>query len=137
MSVPNILVVDDSRMFLRLLVQKVRHHIPSQVFAADSLKKTQTLLDGHDFDIAMLDLNLPDASQGEVVDLVLKYDVPVIVFASACSERLRKRLWAKDIADYVIKEGDDSLQYAVSQARRILRNRDIKVLVVENLEGLR
>lgn len=137
MSVPNILVVDDSRMFLRLLVQKVRHHIPSQVFAADSLKKTQTLLDGHDFDMAMLDLNLPDAPQGEVVDLVLKYDVPVIVFASACSERLRKRLWAKDIADYVIKEGDDSLQYAVSQARRILRNRNIKVLVVEDSESVR
>ena len=84
MSVPNILVVDDSRMFLRLLVQKVRHHIPSQVFAADSLKKTQTLLDGHDFDIAMLDLNLPDASQGEVVDLVLKYDIPVIVSVLFC-----------------------------------------------------
>lgn len=137
MTVPNILVVDDSPMFLRLLAQTVQQRIPSQVFTADSLEKTRILLDEQHFDAAMLDLNLPDAPRGEVVELVLERGIPVIVFASACTEALRKRLWAMEIADYVIKEGDASLLYAVNQVRRILRNQEIKVLVVEDSDMIR
>lgn len=134
---PKILVVDDSRMFLQVLVQNLRNTIDGQIFSASSLEETRTLLADHVFDVAMLDLNLPDAPQGEVVDLVLGQDVPVIVFAGDFSEQTRKRLWDKRIVDYVVKEGGESLQYAVRQARRVLRNRNIKVLVVEDSDMVR
>lgn len=132
-----ILIVDDSKMFLQVLVQRLAQVIPGHVIMAGSLAETSALIDENDFDLAMLDLNLPDAAHGEVVDLVLGRGVPVIVFAGDCSDQTRRRLWAKNIVDYVVKEGEESLRYAVGQAKRVLMNRDVKALVVEDSDMVR
>jgi len=136
-QLPKILVVDDSKMFLQVLVANLKESVPADIVSAGSMEETRVLLDVHAFDVAMLDLNLPDAPQGEVVDLVLKRDIPVIVFAGDCSDQTRDRLWSKKIVDYVVKEGGESLNYAVRQARRVLMNRDVKVLVVDDSETVR
>ncbi len=136
-SMPKILVVDDSRMFLQVLAGNLRDAVDGDVISAGSMGEARTLLDEHDFDLAMLDLNLPDAPQGEIVDLVLARGIPVIVFAGDCADQTRDRLWAKKIVDYVVKEGGESLNYAVRQARRIIMNRDAKALVVEDSETVR
>jgi diguanylate cyclase (GGDEF)-like protein len=134
---PNVLVVDDSKMFLQVLVQSLEQAVAGQVISAGSLEETRGLLAQHEFAVAMLDLNLPDAPQGEVVDLVLEKGIPVIVFAGDCTDQTRERLWSKNIVDYVLKEGGESLRYAVRQARRVILNREIKVLVVEDSEMVR
>lgn len=136
-ALPEILVVDDSKMFLQVLVQHLEQARLGRIVPASSLEETRQALSRHEFDVALLDLNLPDAPQGEVVDLVLDRGIPVIVFAGDCTEQTRKRLWAKNIVDYVVKEGGESLRYAVGQARRVLLNRDIKVLVVEDSDMVR
>lgn len=134
---PNVLVVDDSKMFLQVLVQSLEEAVAGRIISAGSLEETRALLDQHEFAVAMLDLNLPDAPQGEVVDLVLEKGIPVIVFAGDCTDQTRERLWSKNIVDYVLKEGGESLRYAVRQARRVILNREIKVLVVEDSEMVR
>lgn len=134
---PNVLVVDDSKMFLQVLVQSLEEAVAGRIISAGSLAETRALLDQHEFAVAMLDLNLPDAPQAEVVDLVLEKGIPVIVFAGDCTDQTRKRLWSKNIVDYVLKEGGESLRYAVRQARRVILNREVKVLVVEDSEMVR
>lgn len=133
----NVLVVDDSRMFSQVVVQKLEQTITGRIFAAGTLAETVVLLDAHAFDVAMLDLNLPDAPSGEVVDLVLARGIPVIVFAGDCTDQTRRRLWSKNIVDYVVKEGGESLRYAVRQARRIIMNKSLKILVIEDSEMVR
>ncbi len=132
-----VLVVDDSKMFAQVVVQNLAQVVAARIFTAGSLAETAALVDEHEFDVAMLDLNLPDAPSGEVVDLVLARGVPVIVFAGDCTDQTRKRLWSKNIVDYVVKEGGESLRYAVRQARRIVMNRSVKVLVVEDSDMVR
>lgn len=83
------------------------------------------------------DLNLPDAPSGEAIDAVLAKHIPVIVFAGDCSDQTRKRLWKKKIVDYVLKEGAESLEYAVRQVCRILKNRTYKAMVVEDSDTVR
>lgn len=131
------LVVDDSKMFSQVVVQNLEQVIVGRIFTAGSLAETVALIDMHEFDVAMLDLNLPDAPGGEVVDVVLARGIPVIVFAGDCTDQTRKRLWSKNIVDYVVKEGGESLRYAVRQARRIIMNRGVKVLVVEDSDMVR
>lgn len=135
--VPRILVVDDSKMFVQVLVGNLKESIDAEVVSAGSMGEACELLRRHAFDLALLDLNLPDAPQGEVVDLVLERGVPVIVFAGDCADQTRERLWSKRIVDYVVKEGAESLTYAVRQARRVIMNRDAKALVVEDSETVR
>jgi diguanylate cyclase (GGDEF)-like protein len=134
---PNVLVVDDSKMFLQVLVQSLKEAVAGHIISAGSLEEVRALLVQHEFAVAMLDLNLPDAPQGEVVDLVLEKGIPVIVFAGDCTDQTRERLWSKNIVDYVLKEGGESLRYAVRQARRVILNSEIKVLVVEDSETVR
>ena len=136
-TTPNVLVVDDSKMFLQVLVQSLEEAVAGRIISAGSLEETRALLDQHEFAVAMLDLNLPDAPTGEVVDLVLEKGIPVIVFAGDCTDQTRKRLWSKNIVDYVLKEGGERLRYAVRQARRVILNREVKVLVVEDSETVR
>lgn len=138
MARPRVLVVDDSRMFLQVLVERLTQEVDAEVVAAGSLRQTRALLEQRDaFDVALLDLNLPDAPGGEVVDEVLARAIPVIVFAGDCSEETRTRLWTKRIVDYIVKEGEESLHYAVRLVRRVLRNRSIAVLVVDDSATVR
>jgi CheY-like chemotaxis protein len=68
-----ILVVDDSRMFLQVLVERLTQEAAMEVVAATSLREVRRILEGDaSFDVALLDLNLPDAPYGEVVDMVLE-----------------------------------------------------------------
>ena len=136
-DLPKILVVDDSKMFLKVLVQSLEQTVACAVFSAESMEKARLLLDAHEFDVAMLDLNLPDAPQGEVVDLALERGIPVIVFAGDCTDQTRNRLWSKNIVDYVVKEGGESLNHAIRQARRVIMNRAVKALVVEDSDMVR
>ena len=137
LKTPKILVVDDSRMFLQVLIKNLREAVSAEVLSAESMAGAAELFESHSFDLAMLDLNLPDAPQGEVVDMVLARGVPVIVFAVDCADDTRDRLWSKKIVDYVVKEGGESLSYAVRQARRVIRNSGVKALVVEDSETVR
>jgi diguanylate cyclase (GGDEF)-like protein len=136
-DLPKILVVDDSKMFVKVLVQSLEQTVDCTVFSAESMEKARLLLDAHEFDVAMLDLNLPDAPQGEVVDLALERGIPVIVFAGDCTDQTRNRLWSKNIVDYVVKEGGESLNHAIRQARRVIMNRAVKALVVEDSDMVR
>lgn len=136
-DMPKILVVDDSRMFVKVLVQSLEQTIGCTVISAESMAQARLLMDEHVFDVAMLDLNLPDAPQGEVVDLALERGTPVIVFAGDCTDQTRNRLWSKNIVDYVVKEGGESLNHAIRQARRVIMNRAVKALVVEDSDMVR
>ncbi|MBZ4649038.1 MAG: hypothetical protein JG760_1289 [Desulfomicrobiaceae bacterium] len=133
----SVLVVDDSPMFLQVVRRRLAEEVDAEVVAAANLRAARTAMAEHRFDVALLDLNLPDAPGGEVVDLALAHHIPTIVFAGDCSEQTRSRLWAQHIVDYIVKEGAESLEYAVRLVRRILRNREIAVLVVDDSATVR
>lgn len=59
-----VLVVDDSKMFAQVVVQNLEQVVAARIFTAGSLAEMAVLVDEHEFDVAMLDLNLPDAPSG-------------------------------------------------------------------------
>ncbi len=80
----------------------------------------------------LLDLGLPDAPNGEVVDFVTKFNIPSIVLTGSKIEEHEERFRNKNIVDYVIKEGNFSIRYAVSLVKRIISNDKIDILVVDD-----
>jgi len=91
----------------------------------------------NDFFIALLDLNLPDASGGEIVDYAISKALPSLVFTTQFSEELRKSLFSKNIIDYVVKETPSSLDYVISVVRRIHANIGLKALIVDDSKTVR
>jgi CheY-like chemotaxis protein len=82
-----ILVVDDSQAISSLMRAQLDNLGDLKTESAASLAETKRLLAENParFMMAVLDLNLPDAPNGEVVDLVRGFDIPVVVRnSSAC-----------------------------------------------------
>ena len=79
----NILVVEDSPLVLKILEHLFRQEPDLQPLFCASLGEAQVLLEASSalFFAAIVDLNLPDAPHGEIVDLVLQYSLPCIVLS--------------------------------------------------------
>lgn len=129
-----VLLVEDSKFIGELIKKEITKGLGFKVDWAVTYQEAQALLHRAEADyfIALLDLNLPDAPDGQVVDLVLSKDIPSIVFTADFNNTIREHIWSKKIIDYVLKESAQDVSYIVSLIRRIHLNRSIKVLVVDD-----
>ena len=128
-----ILLVEDSMMFGRLAKKRLEKVFDVPVLWAQSLAETESILDAENgnFSVALLEFNLPDAPQGEVIDRVVDQGISSLVFTTNMSDEVRSMIWEKKVADYIIKEDPNSLDYIVSAIRQIEINQNTLVLVVD------
>jgi diguanylate cyclase (GGDEF)-like protein len=129
-----ILIVDDSKTVCNTLQRMISRELGYETVVANSQKEcTEKLLEYRGkIAVALLDLGLPDAPNGEVVDLVTKFDIPSIVLTGSTDKENIFR--HKKIVDYVIKDGSFAFEYSVSLVKRIVTNKHLKVLIVEDSE---
>lgn len=134
-----VLLVDDSRTYGAALVHRFdRFYGISVTHCADLGELTQALESGPDrFAIAMVDLNLPGAPNGEALDLLLAHKVPPIVFTATFSDKMRRAVLEKPVADYVMKNSPAAIDHLVASVVRLLSNRDIHVVVVDDVGSTR
>ena len=135
----NVLVVEDSPLVLKILEHLFRQEPDLQPLFCASLGEAQVLLEASSalFFAAIVDLNLPDAPHGEIVDLVLQYSVPCIVLSGSYDEHRRDELLLKGVVDYVLKESQHSYEYAFRLIHRLERNSHVKILVAEDSDATR
>lgn len=129
-----ILVVEDSTIVLRVLKHLLGQNPHLQPFYAESFAAARALMaeQGAEFFAALVDLNLPDAPDGEVVDFTLEQGLPTVVLTGSFDDERRRQLVSKGVVDYVTKEGRYSYEYAVRLLQRLLNNEQIPVLVVDD-----
>ncbi len=134
-----LLLVEDNRTIAKLIIRRVHSDLELEIVHAKTYQEVQTVLEERsgDFFSALLDLNLPDAEEGEIVDLVLGYNIPSIVFTGVLSDKVRELVWSKNVVDYVVKESIGNVDYVLSLVRRLDRNPGIKVLVVDDSNVVR
>ena len=130
----SVLIVEDSRTYAELLRRRIGRHLAFDVLVAPSLAATRTLLDRHGDAIfaAVLDLNLPDAPNGEVIDLVLERGISAVVLTSNRDEKTRKATLERNVLDYVVKESLNDLDYIVQLLRRVELNQRTEILLVDD-----
>jgi diguanylate cyclase (GGDEF)-like protein len=129
-----VLIVEDSAIVAKILLHIARQELEFEVVLATTYAEAQKKFVEHaeDIFVAIVDLNLPDAPDGEVVDFTLEKKIPTIVLTGSFDEEKRESLLKKGIVDYVTKEGRYSYQYALRLVNRLKANQNIKVLVVED-----
>lgn len=133
------LLVDDSRTYAYALQRQFRELHGISVTHCDSMEAlTATLKEDSDrFTIAVSDLNLPDAPSGEALDFLLERNIPTIVFTGTFCGQMREAVLARTVVDYVLKESPESIRNVVSCTVRLLANRHIHVLVVDDMASTR
>ena len=130
-----ILVVDDNKALAKLIVMQMEKSIDDMTIdVAYSFTEAQMLINEHDKDYFMtiLDLNLPDAPNGEIVDYALSKGLSAIVLTGSIDDETRQNFINKDIVDYVYKGNMDDINYIFQMINRLSKNRQYKVLIVED-----
>ena len=133
-----ILLVEDNKALSKLVKRKMEDSLNFDVIQSYSFEETNNILEENDdFFIALLDLNLPDAPDGEVVDLVLSYGIPSIVLTGTIDEQIREDMLKKGVIDYVYKGNMEDVNYIFSLIQRLSKNRDIKLMIVDDSQMIR
>lgn len=129
-----LLLVEDSALVLKVMRRLISDQGEFQADFAETYAQAEQMInnDPSQYFAAVVDLNLPDAPKGEVVDLVLGNKIPTIVLTASYSDKKRDELLEKGIVDYVIKENRFSYEYALKLMTRLNRNHAIKILVVDD-----
>ena len=128
----NILIVDDSKTICKTLEKLIKDELGYNPIVAHDKHECEIILKeyNNDFAVALLDLGLPDAPNGEVVDYVTQFGIPSVVLTGSIDKEDTFR--DKDIVDYVIKDGRFSYEYILSLLKRIVVNHHLKVIIVNS-----
>ena len=131
---PQVLIVEDNRALAMMAKSVVETLHDFEAIISSNRKETEKLIstDPLRFTAAIVDINLPDAPNGEVIPDLLASNIPVIVMTGSYGEELRQKMSGFGIIDYIVKHGIDSYRYASELVQRIHRNRSTKALIVED-----
>jgi len=127
-----ILIVEDNQTLAKLIAKKIETTLEYTIDMAYSLSEAKLFLHKYEYFITLLDLNLPDAPNGEVVDYVLSKGNHAIVLSGNIDKDFRKKMLQKNIIDYVNKSGAEDINYIIQMIKRLEKNQAHKILLVDD-----
>ncbi|WP_320006644.1 response regulator [Maridesulfovibrio sp.] len=129
-----VLVVENSNTQARIITEHIESITPFDTMVVDTMDGVEARLadSGNDIFIAVLNLNIKGAPEGEAVDYVLSRRIPCIILTSTFDEAIRNRFIEKNVLDYFNKSSREDLEEMVDLIRRIHSNHRIKVVVAED-----
>lgn len=127
-----ILLVEDNKTLSKLIAVKIRNELDVEVDIAYTRSEAELFTKKYSYTLSILDLNLPDAPEGEIVDAILSKKIPAIVLTGRIDKAFRAEMLKKDIIDYVYKGSVEDINFVIETIRRLLKNRRHKVMVVDD-----
>lgn len=127
-----ILVIEDNKTLANLIAKKISVELDVEVDVAYNMSEAKLFLKGYKYFLTLSDINLPDAPNGEIVDYVIKTGNHVIILTSNIDKNFRKKMFEKNIIDYIYKSGVEDINYIISNIKRLIKNSKHKVMVVDD-----
>jgi len=124
-------LVDDSLLVQKLITALFAQSNELELIIASSYEEAKVVIkSGEEFFASIVCIVLPDALNGEMVDLSLDSKIPTLVLTSSLNKSVRHQMSKKPIIDYVSKNTQNDISYAVELIHTLLYFEDKKVLVV-------
>ncbi|MFA7611475.1 MAG: diguanylate cyclase [Sulfurimonas sp.] len=127
-----VLIVEDNKTLAKLIAKKIALELGFEVDMAYSLKEAKLFLKRYKYFLTLLDINLPDAPNGEIVDYAIERKNHVIVLSGNIDKEFRANMLKKNIIDYVTKGGINDINYILQTIKRVQKNRNHKILIAED-----
>ena len=133
-----VLIVEDSASVTELLQERIEQICGVACAVASTLADAERLLETPqaNFAVAVVDLNLPDAREGAVIDRILGAGIPSIVLTGSENPQLRRALLDRGVSDYV-KKDSVGVDYVARQIRRMLGAGNHRILMVDDSRSYR
>lgn len=134
-----ILLVEDQRSLAQMAARMLHERWGCRVLIATSLAQVRTIVAAqrHRFFVSVSDLNLPDAPNGEVIDVLVDAGIPVIAITGMLDDALHHKIMSRGVIDYVLKDSINAYEYIVDLVGRLFKNAHARVLVVDDSEAMR
>jgi len=133
------LIIEDNRALATMGKTMIEEKNACKGVIASSRNEVNALISENPgrFSVAIVDLNLPDAPNGEALPDVIAANIPAIVLTGAYGEDMRQQMVNYGVVDYVVKSsGISSYQYVADLVGRIHKNRSTKVLIIDDSQSL-
>lgn len=127
-----VLLVEDNTAVAKIVSAKLKSELGIEVHLAKSYAEAVYRMQSNQYDLALLDLNLPDAPNGEIIEFTLAQKVKTIVLSGMIDKEFRKKMIDKEIVDYIKKGQIEDISTVVETIDQLRKNSFVKVLVVDD-----
>lgn len=133
----SILLVQKNDPLSKILLQKLAPIEDLDLLVASSMSEASGIIGRRSVDLAVLDLELVDAKDGEIAELFASKKIPSILLNSNYDIQLQDRFMNNFVIDMVLKNSEQNIDYIVSKIDRVMKNRSHKVLIADSSRSSR
>ncbi|KQV83185.1 response regulator [Rhizobium sp. Root1220] len=129
-----IILAEDSNVFTSMIGTRLKELFDIDVEICRSFEELQLSYDKSTdpITLAISNINLPGAEDGEALEYLVDLSIPTIVFTGTFQEGTRDKLMAKDIVDYILKDNIFAVDLLAESICRFLTNHRHHVLIVDD-----
>ncbi|MCQ1853863.1 response regulator [Neorhizobium galegae] len=129
-----ILLAEDSNVFTSMIGTRLKELFGIEVEICRNFEELQIAYDrsSEPVTLAISNINLPGAENGEALEYLVDLSIPTIVFTGTFHEETRDKLLTKDIVDYILKDNVFAVEMLAESVCRFLTNHRHHVLIVDD-----
>lgn len=127
-----ILLLDDDADYAPVLKKVIESRLPVKVTISPKIEAAEKLLQQNPEQFFIGITSVLDLSAFEKVDLFGEFNLPVIAIVDQYEDEIRNQLVKRHVIDYVVKGNKFDSAYICDLILRVIKNGDIKVLVVDD-----
>ncbi len=129
-----ILLAEDSNVFTSMIGMRLKELFDIDVEICRNFEDLQLAYDRSTDPImlAISNINLPGAENGEALEYLIDLSIPTIVFTGTFHQETRDKLLTKDIVDYILKDNVFAVEMLAESVCRFLTNHRHHVLIVDD-----
>ncbi|CDZ27400.1 response regulator [Neorhizobium galegae] len=129
-----IVLAEDSNVFTSMIGTRLKELFGIEVEICRNFEELQLAYDrsAEPVMLAISNINLPGAENGEALEYLVDLSIPTIVFTGTFHEETRDKLLTKDIVDYILKDNVFAVEMLAESVCRFLTNHRHHVLIVDD-----
>ena len=129
-----IILGEDSNVFTQMISQRLNELMGVDIEICRTFEDLQMAneLSGEPVKLAISNINLPGAENGEALEYLTDCNIPTVVFTGTFQDEMREKLLAKDIVDYILKDNIFAVEMLAESVYRFLTNHRHHVLIVDD-----
>lgn len=132
-----IMLVEDSEAMAMMLKSRIEAETTAEVEWCKTYAEASIALTDHQPNLAVTGMNLPDAPDGEIIDLLEEENIPTILFTASLNRKVRERASAPHIVDYFIKDAKDTFDHIIRTIQRVTNAAVASILIVDDTASAR
>jgi diguanylate cyclase (GGDEF)-like protein len=131
-----VLIVDNNTTYAKAMKKALEESLSLSCDLAASIREADELMLKSSYDFFVVDLVLPDNSDRLIYKLSKKNET-IIVVTDYEDQLARKKVIKMKVTDYIIKSDNLEFTYLINLFKRLMQNKNINVLVVDDSKLIR